>query len=185
MINLSDVKGGTKLIFDGAPWNTVSVDFVKPGKGQAFYKLRVLNLLTGNTLEKTLRSGEKVESAEVFDADMEYLYREGENFIFMDLTTYDQLSISPTAVGAEHDLLVENQQCVVTTWNGEAISIRLPKNMEFEIVYTEPAVKGDTQSRVMKEAKMNTGALIQVPTFCDIGDKVTINTETREYISRK
>ena len=98
MINLSDVKGGTKLIFDGAPWNTVSVDFVKPGKGQAFYKLRVLNLLTGNTLEKTLRSGEKVEAAEVFDADMEYLYREGENFIFMDLTTYDQLQILPTAL---------------------------------------------------------------------------------------
>lgn len=184
MINTSELKNGGKVIFDNQPYACLSVDFVKPGKGAAFYKTKVQNLLTGNVLEKTLRSGEKVEEADVLDTDMEYLYQDGDGFVFMDSSTYDQLSIESKVVGKNADFLLENTSCVVTLWNGSAISIRLPNTITLEVTYTEPAVKGDTQSRVMKDATIATGATVQVPTFIDIGDQVIIDTRTREYTGR-
>lgn len=183
-INTNEVKNGTKLLFDNQPYTTLNVDFVKPGKGAAFYKMRVQNLLTGNVLDKTLRSGEKMETADVMDTDMEYLYQDGDSYVFMDSSTYDQLSISATAVGDGKDFMVENTQCVVTLWDGQAIAVRLPNQMDFEVTYTEPAVKGDTQSRVMKDATLSTGAVVSVPTFVDLNDIVTIDTRTRDYIGR-
>lgn len=184
VINTSELKNGLKVLFDNQPYVCQQVDFVKPGKGAAFYKIRVQNLLTGNVLDKTLRSGEKVETADVLDTDMEYLYSDGTDFIFMDQTSFDQITVAAAAVGDAKDFLIENTACQVTLWNGQPIAIRLPNQMTFEVTYTEPAVKGDTQSRVMKEAQIETGATVTVPTFVDIGDKVTIDTRTREYMGR-
>ena len=180
----SELKGGAKVIFDGAPWVVINVDFVKPGKGQAFYKIRVTNLLTRNTLEKTLRSGEKIEQADVSDVDMQFLYSDANGYVFMDKSTYDQVTVTAKVVGDAKDFLLENMDVALTLWNGEAIAIRLPNTVVMDIVYTEPAVKGDTQSRVMKPAKLTTGAEIKVPIFVATGDRISINTQTREYTGR-
>lgn len=183
-MDTSELKNGVKVLFDGAPWVVLNVDFVKPGKGQAFYKIRVTNLLTRNTLEKTLRSGEKVESADVSDVDMEFLYADASGYVFMDTANYEQIAIRPEVVGDAKDFLLENMACTVTVWNGDAIAVRLPNTVTLEVVYTEPAVKGDTQSRVMKPAKLQTGGEIPVPIFIAIGEKVLVNTVTREYSGR-
>jgi elongation factor P len=183
-LNIGDLSKGAKLIFDNAPWLVLEVNFVKPGKGTAFYKLRVLNLLTGNTLEKTLRSGEKLELADVTDNEMQYMYFDGSNYVFLDKNTYEQLAVSAKNVGNGKDFLLENMDVMVTLWNNEPIAVRLPNSVVMEVIYTEPAVKGDTQSRVMKPAKLVTGATIPVPIFVAIGDKITINTQTREYLGR-
>ena len=183
-IETSELKNGVKVIFDNAPWICLNVDFVKPGKGAAFYKIRVQNLLTRNTLEKTLRSGEKVETADVVDTDMQYLYSDANGYVFMDKTTFDQVTVQPKAIGDDKDFLLENMDVAVTLWNGEPIAVRLPNSVVMNVVYTEPAVKGDTQSRVMKPAKLQTGAEIPVPIFVAIGDKITVNTQTRAYVGR-
>jgi elongation factor P len=183
-MDTSELKNGAKVLFDGAPWVVLNVDFVKPGKGQAFYKIRVTNLLTRNTLEKTLRSGEKVESADVSDVDMEYLYHEGQGYVFMDSSNYEQVTITDAVMGDTKDYLLENMNCSVTLWNGDAIAVRLPNTVTLEVVYTEPAIKGDTQSRVLKPAKLNTGGSVNVPIFIDIGEKILVNTQTREYAGR-
>jgi elongation factor P len=184
-INIGEVGKGSKLIFDNAPWQVLEVNFVKPGKGNAFYKLRVVNLLTRNVLEKTLRGGEKVETADVADADMQFLYSDSNGFVFMDKNTFDQITVTAASVGDDRDFLLENMDVSVTLWNGEPIAIRLPNTIAMEVEYTEPAVKGDTQSRVMKAAKLkHTGVEIKVPIFVAIGDKITVNTQTREYSGR-
>ncbi len=183
-IDTSELRNGIKVIFDRAPWIVLNVDFVKPGKGQAFYKIRVQNLLTGNSQEKTLRSGEKVEAADVTDADMSYLYSDANGYVFMDKNTFDQVSVPDKAVGNQKDFLLENMDVAVTLWNGEPIAVRLPNSVAMEVVYTEPAVKGDTQSRVMKPAKLATGAEVQVPIFVAQGEKILINTQSREYLGR-
>jgi elongation factor P len=184
-INIGDVGKGSKLLFDNAPWQVLEVNFVKPGKGNAFYKLRVNNLLTGNTLEKTLRGGEKCESADVTDVDMQFLYSDANGFVFMNTKDYEQITVPPRAVGDAKDFLLEQMEVAVTLWNGEPIAVRMPNSVVMEVEYTEPAVKGDTQSRVMKPAKLKaTGAEVQVPIFVAIGDKVKINTATREYLGR-
>ena len=184
-MNIGEVGKGTKLIFDNSPWQVLEVNFVKPGKGNAFYKLRVVNLLTRNTLEKTLRGGEKVEVADVSDVDMQFLYRDANGFVFMDQTSFEQMTIPTSVVGEASDFLLEQAECKATLWNGEPIVIGLPNSVVMEIDYTEPAIKGDTQSRVMKEAKLKgTGALVQVPIFLAIGERIKINVETREYLGR-
>lgn len=185
-IGIGEVSKGGKLIFDNQPWLVIEVNFVKPGKGNAFYKLRVQNLLTRNTLEKTIRGGEKVESADVSDADMQYMYQDAQGYVFMDRTSFEQFTIPAKVVGDSKDFLLENMDVIVTQWNNEPIAIRLPNTVILEVEYTEPAVKGDTQSRVMKPAKLKgTGATINVPIFVAIGDKISINTESREYLGRK
>ncbi|MDA3959701.1 MAG: elongation factor P [Planctomycetota bacterium] len=184
MINTNELKNGIKLIFNNEPYVALNVDFVKPGKGAAFYKIKVQNLLTGNVLDKTLRSGEKTESADVVDTDMEYLYYDGNDFVFMDTTSYEQVSITEKSVGNSKEFLLENMQCQVTLWNGQAIAVKLPNNVVMEVTYTEPAIKGDTQSRVMKDATLQTEAVVQVPTFIETGEKVIIDTRTREYLGR-
>ena len=177
--------GLSKLIFDNHPWLVVEVNFVKPGKGNAFYKCRVKNLVTGNVLEKTIRGGEKVDTADVSDADMTYLYSDANGFVFMNQQDYEQMSVPAKVVGDDKDFLLENMECQVTLWNGEPIQVQLPNTVTMEIEYTEPAVKGDTQSRVMKPAKLKgTGATVQVPIFCAIGDRILINTESREFKGR-
>ena len=164
MINTSELKNGLRLIFDRQPYNCLNVDFVKPGKGAAFYKIRVHNLITNNVLEKTLRSGEKVETADVVDTDMEYLYQDGDGFVFMDSNTYDQINVTPKAVGDAKDFLLENTSAIVTLWNGDP-NRHQTNTITLEVTYTEPAVKGDTQSRVMKDATLSTGAVVSTNVY--------------------
>jgi elongation factor P len=183
-MNIGDLSKGAKLIFENAPWLVLEVNFVKPGKGTAFYKLRVQNLLTGNTLEKTLRSGERLETADVSDVEMQYLYSDASGYVFMDKQNFEQITVTPAAVGDSKDFLLENMDVSVTLWNGEPIALRLPNTVTMEVVYTEPAVKGDTQSRVMKPAKLVTGYEVPVPIFVAQGEKILINTQTREYAGR-
>lgn len=183
-LNTNEIKSGTRLIFNSEPYVCIGSDFVKPGKGAAFYKIKVQNLLTGNTLEKTLRSGEKVDSADVVDTDMEYLYFDGTDYVFMDQTSFEQVKIAAKSVGDNSGFLQENLSCIVTLWNGAPIALRLPNTIVATITYTEPAVKGDTQSRVMKGATIDSGATVQVPTFIATGDKIQVDTRTREYLSR-
>ena len=183
-INTSDMKNGMKVLFNNEPWVLLNVDFVKPGKGAAFYKIKVSNLLTGNVLDKTLRSGEKVEQADVMETPMEYLYFDGENYVFMDQKSFEQYTITAKAVGTSKDFLTENIEVSVVLWNGEAINITLPNTVQVKITYTEPAVKGDTQSRVMKDATIETDAVVSVPTFVDIGETIIVDTRTREYTGR-
>lgn len=183
-INTNEIKGGSKLLFNSEPYACINADFVKPGKGAAFYKIRVQNLLTGNVLDKTLRSGEKVETADVVDTDMEYLYFDGTSYVFMDITSYEQVSVAEAGVAQSKDFLLENMKVQVTLWDGQAIAVRLPNTVTMKVTYTEPAVKGDTQSRVMKEATIETGATVSVPTFIEQGETITIDTRTREYVGR-
>lgn len=185
MVGIGEINKGSKVIFDGAPWVVLEVNFVKPGKGNAFYKTRVQNLLTTNTLEKTIRGGEKVEMADVVDVEMQYMYFDGSSYAFMDQNTFEQVNVPATAVGKDKDFLLENMMVNVTVWNNEPIALKLPNTVVMEIEYTEPAIKGDTQSRVLKPAKLvGTGGEISVPIFCAIGDKITVNTQTREYSGR-
>jgi elongation factor P len=166
MVGIGEATKGSKLIFDGAPWLVLEVNFVKPGKGNAFYKTRVQNLLTRNTLEKTIRGGEKVEIADVVDVEMQYMYFDGSGFAFMDQNTYEQVNVPASAVGSDKDFLLENMMINVTLWNNEPIALKLPNTVVMEIEYTEPAIKGDTQSRVLKPAKLKgTGGEISVPIF--------------------
>lgn len=184
-IPIAEVAKGTKLLIDGQPWLVLEVNFVKPGKGNAFYKCRVKNLISGNVLEKTFRGGEKVETADVSDIEVTYLYSDASGFVFMNQKDYEQITVPARVVGDDKDFLLENLECALTLWNGEPIQVRLPNTVTMEIEYTEPAVKGDTQSRVLKPARMKgTGVTIQVPIFCGIGDKVLVNTETREFKGR-
>lgn len=184
-IPIGDVSKGSKLIFDNQPYLVTELNFVKPGKGNAMYKMRVKNLVTGNVLEKTIRGGERVDTADVNDVAMTFLYSDANGYVFMNQSDYEQMTIPATAVGDDKDFLLENMEVSVTLWNGEPIQVRLPNTVTMEIEYTEPAVKGDTQSRVMKEAKLKgTGAKIQVPIFCAIGDRIMINTESREFKGR-
>ena len=172
------------FLFNNEPYTCISSDFVKPGKGAAFYKIKVQNLLTGNVLDKTLRSGEKVDAADVLETDMEFLYFDGSDYVFMDQKTFDQHQVADTAVGDTKDFLLENLSCIITLWNNQAIAVRLPNTVNVKVVYTEPAIKGDTQSRVLKDAEIETGATVQVPTFIDTNEVITIDTRTREYTGR-
>lgn len=184
-IPVGDVSKGAKLIFDNQPYLVTELNFVKPGKGNAMYKMRVKNLVSGNVLEKTIRGGERVDTADVSDVVMTYLYSDANGFVFMNQTDYEQMTILPGVVGDDKDFLLENMEVSVTLWNGEPIQVRLPNTVVLEIEYTEPAVKGDTQSRVMKEAKVKgTGAKVSVPIFCAIGDRILFNTESREFKGR-
>ena len=183
-INIGEVSKGTKLLFDNAPWIVLEVNFVKPGKGNAFYKTRMKNLLTRNVLERSIRGGEKCDTADVEDKEMQYLYADANGFVFMDQANYEQISVPKEVVGDDRDFLLENMDVGMTFWNGQPIAVRLPNTVTLEITYTEPAVKGDTQSRVMKPATVQTGAEVKVPIFVAQGEKILINTETREYAGR-
>jgi elongation factor P len=184
LIDIASISKGAKLILDKVPYNVVEANFFKPGKGNAVYTFRVKNLLTGTTLEKTYRGGEKLEAADITDVEMQFLYKDANGFVFMDTTSFEQVTVTPEAVGDDKDFLLENMNVGVTLWNSQPIALRLPTTIIVEIVYTEPAVKGDTQSRVMKPATINTGAEIKVPIFCAIGEKIILNTQTREYSGR-
>ena len=179
-----EFKNGLKLIIDGDPCSIVDNEVVKPGKGQAFNRVKLKNLKTGRTWEKTYKSGESVEAADVMDTDMEYLYTDGEFWYFMDPNTYEQLPASADAVADAKQWLKEQDQCTVTLWNGTPLTVTPPNFVELEVAETDPGLKGDTAQGGTKPATLSTGAVVRVPLFIDQGEVLKIDTRTGEYVSR-
>ncbi|GAB0154101.1 MULTISPECIES: elongation factor P [Marinobacterium] len=177
-------KNGMKVMIDGDPCSMVDVEFVKPGKGQAFTRVRLRNLLTGRIWERTFKSNESVESADVMDLDMEYLYNDGEMWHFMDPSSFEQFAADQNAVGDAAKWLKEQDKSIITLWNNNPISVTPPNFVELEVVETDPGLKGDTAQGGSKPATLSTGAVVRVPLFIERGEVLRIDTRTGEYVSR-
>ncbi len=184
MYNTSDIKNGLKIELDGQPFNVVYFMFVKPGKGTAFTRTKLKNLLNGNVIERTFRSGEKLAPADVAVNEMQYLYNDGEAFHFMNTETYEQVAIQADVIGDDKDFLLEEMKVQVLFYKSNPVNIELPQHVEMECTYTEPAVKGNTSQGATKAAELSTGASIQVPLFINTGDILKIDTRSREYQGR-
>jgi elongation factor P len=180
----NEFKRGLKIMIDNDPCAIIENEFVKPGKGQAFNRVKIRNLKTGRVVERTFKSGENVEAADVMDTDMQYLYTDGEYWHFMDQETFEQVAADENTVGDEKNWLKENDIVTVTTWNGNPISVMPPNHVILTVTDTDPGVRGDTATGATKPATVETGAVIQVPLFVDNGDQLKIDTRTGSYISR-
>lgn len=180
----NEFRGGLKVMLDGDPCAIVENEFVKPGKGQAFNRVRLKNLKSGRIWERTFKSGESLEGADVMDTDMQYLYNDGEYWHFMDPESFDQHQAGETVVGDAALWLREQDVCVVTLYNGEPLSVMPPNHVELEIVETDPGLRGDTATGGTKPAKLSTGAVVKVPLFIEEGEIVKVDTRTGEYLNR-
>lgn len=180
----NDLRVGVKIILNGDPYTVVESDFVKPGKGQAFTRARVRNLKTGRTIEQTFKSTETHEGADVEDRDMEYLYSDGENWTFMDTTTFEQLDAGATAMADAVKWLKGNEKCIVTLWNGVPLVVTPPNFVELKITQTDPGARGDTATGGTKPATVETGTTVKVPLYMEEGEILKIDTRTGEYVSR-
>ncbi|MET0066072.1 MAG: elongation factor P [Candidatus Thiodiazotropha sp.] len=180
----NEFKGGLKIMMDGDPCSIIENEFVKPGKGQAFNRVKIRNLKTGRVLEKTFKSGESVEGADVHETDMQYLYNDGEFWYFMDPVSFEQVSADQAAVGDNVKWLKEQDLCLVTLWNGSPISVEPPKFVVLSVSETDPGLKGDTSGSGGKPATLETGAVVRVPLFVQIGELIKVDTRTGEYVSR-
>ncbi len=182
--NAGDFRKGIKVIVEGQPFEMIHCDFVKPGKGQAFNRIRVRNLRTGRTVEKSYRSGESIEAADVMDTEMQYLYKDGDFWTFMNPENYEQLQAGESAVGEAAQWLKDGTVCIITLWNGVPLVVTPPPHIELKVIETDPGVRGDTATGGSKPAKMETGAMVRVPLFINEGEVLRIDTRTGEYISR-
>ncbi len=180
----SEFKSGLRIIIDGDPCIIVDNEFVKPGKGQAFNRVRIKNLKTGKTVDKTFKSGESVEAADVMDTEMQYLYSDGEFWHFMVPDTFEQYAADAKAVGDASDWITDGDVCGITLWNNSPLIVSPPNFVELEITETDPGVKGDTASGGVKPATLSTGAVVRVPLFVDQGETIKVDTRSREYVSR-
>lgn len=182
---LNDVKTGVKIIVDGDPFIITDAEFIKPGKGQAFTRIKIRNLLNGRTTEKTLKSSESFEGADVVDSDMQYLYSDGEFWHFMKLDgSFEQHQADAAAMADAAKWLKGEEECVVTLWNGRPISVQAPNFVELKIVETDPGVRGDTSGGGGKPAKLETGAVVRVPLFVGQDEIIKVDTRSGEYVSR-
>jgi elongation factor P len=180
----SEFKSGLKIMLDGDPYNIVENEFVKPGKGQAFNRVRVRNLKTGRTVEKTFKSGDTVEAADVHDTDMQYLYNDGEHWHFMDPATFEQMTADAGVVGDAAKWIKDQDMCKVTLWNGLPLAVDPPNFVVLAIVETDPGLKGDTSGGGGKPATLETGAVVRVPLFVQSGELIRVDTRIGEYVSR-
>jgi elongation factor P len=181
----SEFKSGLKVLLEGDPCNIVENEFVKPGKGQAFNRVRLKNLKTGRVWERTFKSGESLEAADVMESEMEYLYTDGQYWHFMKTDgSFDQLAADENAVEESVKWLKETDRCTVTLWNEMPISVAPQNFVELEVVETDPGLKGDTASGGSKPATLSTGAVVKVPLFINIGEVLRVDTRTGEYQNR-
>lgn len=183
-LNTSDFRKGSKVVIDGEPYEMLLVDFVKPGKGQALYKCRMRNLIKGTLLDRTYKSGDGLEGADVRRNDAQYLYKDSSGLVFMDQGSFEQHSIAEAVIGDQGRFLQDNMICELLYWNDTPIGVTLPPSVIMKVNYTEPAVRGNTSGNITKAAQVDNGVEIQVPAFVDTGDMVKINTQTGEYIER-
>ncbi len=180
----TDIRKGLKIQIDGVPYAVVEHQFVKPGKGQAFTRCRIKNLQTGAVIERTWKSGESVEVADVETRKMTFSWDEGDSLVFMDTSTGDQIHVMKDKVGDEARVISENMECEVTIYNGNPIGLELPSSVVLQVTESEPGVKGDTASGATKPARVSTGAVVNVPLFIKEGEWVKIDTRTGEYLER-
>ena len=184
MATSNDIKNGSVLNLDGQLWSVIEFQHVKPGKGGAFVRTKMKNVLSGKVVDKTFYAGTKVEFETVDRRDMQYLYNDGTGFVFMDPDTFDQVTISPEILGDGKDFLLENEKATVGSHNGNPIFIEMPASVVLEVTYTEPGLQGDRSSGGTKPATLETGREIQVPLFLEAGTKVKVDTRSGDYISR-
>lgn len=184
MISVNDFKNGLTIEVDGELWRVVEFQHVKPGKGSAFVRSKLKNLRNGAVQEKTFRAGEKVAQAQIDRKKMQYLYADGNNYIFMDTETYEQLELPGERIESELKFMKENMIISIIMFGAETLGVELPNTVDLEVTETEPGIKGDTASGGSKPATMETGLVVQVPFFVNVGDVLTINTTDGTYISR-
>ncbi len=184
-VSTSEMRPGMKVEIDGQPYTIINNEFVKPGKGQAFNRLKVKHLMTGRVIERVLKSGEKLDMADVVETAMRMVYREADGAVFMDDTTYEQTHISRECIGETNVWLKEDLVYTVVFYNNQPVSVQPPTFLELTIVETAPGSRGDTVSgRVLKPAVLETGAKVQIPIFVNQGEKIKVDTRTSEYVSR-
>ena len=184
MATTNDLKNGLVLNLDGQLWSVTAFQHVKPGKGGAFVRTTLKNVLTGKVVDKTFNAGTKVDTATVDRRDMTYLYRDGADFVFMDGDTYDQIPVPENTVGDNANFMLENQGAMVAFHEGTALYVELPSSVVLEVTYTEPGLQGDRSSAGNKPATVETGAEIQVPLFVTTGEKVKVDTRDGRYLGR-
>lgn len=183
-ITTNDLKNGMTLEVEGSLFEVVEFQHVKPGKGGAFVRTTLRNVRSGATVDRTFRAGEKVERAMIDKRDMQFLYRAGDDYVFMDSTTYDQLNVGPASLGEAANFLVENSDAVLKMFGDEIVGVELPAAVELAIAETEPGIQGDRVSGARKPATLETGLVVQVPLFVGPGERVKVDTRTGEYITR-
>ncbi|HVT22074.1 MAG TPA: elongation factor P [Mycobacteriales bacterium] len=184
MATTNDLKNGMTLDLDGVLWNVVEFQHVKPGKGGAFVRSKLKNVLTGQVVERTFNAGVKIDTATVDKREMTYLYADGSDFVFMDTDTYDQIHVPASAVGEAKDYLLENTNATVAMHDGNVLYVELPASVELTITYTEPGVQGDRSTGGTKPATLETGVTVQVPLFVTQGEKIKVDTRDGRYIGR-
>ena len=184
MISVNDFKTGLTIEVDNGIWQVIDFQHVKPGKGAAFVRSKLRNLRTGAVQEKTFRAGEKVAKAHIENRKMQYLYASGDQHVFMDNETYDQIELPSAQIERELKFLKENMEVYIMTYQTETIGVELPNTVTLEVTETEPGIKGDTASGGTKPATVETGLVVQVPFFVNQGDKLVINTTDGSYVSR-
>ena len=183
-VDTSEFKKGLKIIHNLQPYTVIEFQHVKPGKGNAFTRTKIRNIISGSVLEVTYKSGEKVEAADVEDKKMQFLYKEGDTYHFMDQKSYEQNEVPQDKVGEAAQWLLPDTLCDIIFWNGRVISIGIPSHMEFTITHCEPGVRGDTATNVTKPATVETGAQVNVPLFINVGDRIKVDTESGKYLER-
>lgn len=184
MISVNDFRTGLTIEMDGELFSVVDFMHVKPGKGAAFVRSKLKNIRTGYTMEKTFNAGEKVNLARIDNSEMQYLYKSDQDYVFMDTATYDQLTLAEESLGDSIKYLKENMIVTVQRYEGKPLGVSLPNTVELEVVETDPGFKGDTATGGSKPAKLETGAMVTVPLFINIGDLLQIDTRTGEYLRR-
>ncbi|MDT2596811.1 elongation factor P [Enterococcus dongliensis] len=184
MISVNDFKTGLTIEVDGGLWRVVEFQHVKPGKGAAFVRSKLKNLRTGAVQEKTFRAGEKVAKAQIDNKKMQYLYDDGDNYVFMDMQSYEQIEMPKQQVAEEMLYVLENTELTVIMYGNEILGVDLPNTVTLEVAETDPNIKGDTSSGGSKPAVMETGLTVNVPFFVNQGDKLIINTQEGSYVSR-
>ena len=180
----NEFKSGLKIMLDGDPCTILENEFVKPGKGQAFNRVKIRNLKTNRVIERTFKSGESIEAADVIDLELQYLYSDGEMWHFMDQSNYEQYVAGSSAVDEASQWLKGEESCTVTLWNGVPLSVLPPNFVHLEITETDPGVRGDTATGGTKPATLETGAVVKVPLFIENGEVIKIDTRTGEYVGR-
>jgi len=184
MATTNDLKNGLVLNLDGQLWSVVEFQHVKPGKGPAFVRTKLKNVVSGKTVDKTFNAGVKVETSNVDKRTMQYLYKDGTDFVFMDTDTYDQIQVPESTVGSASNYMLENQNAIVATHEGTPLYVELPASVVLEITFTEPGLQGDRSTGGTKPATLETGAQIQVPLFLETGTKVKVDTRDGSYLGR-
>lgn len=184
MISSNDFRNGVTIEYDGQVWQVIDFQHVKPGKGSAFVRTKLKNLLTGGTVERTFNAGERVAMARVERREMQYLYQNAGEYIFMDTETFEQLGLTSDQLGDGTKYLKENMVCYVMLYNGQSIGVELANSVELTITETDPGLKGDTAAGGTKPATVETGAVVRVPLFLNPGDRILVDTRTGQYLGR-